>query len=619
MRNFYFPRFFFLTLALFCIQNLSSTNRDTQAVDFESYSLEELNYDLCGLYNAKKLDAFDVTRNVENFRELSPSVYKGLLVRYICNPLPSIREFTDADFQLQASSFLKNNSSALPNCTNENNKDKCFGQGIIFNGYFLGEWQNNKPHGQGIQLITKVLPFGFSPCLDGIYEGGFKSGRFHGQGRYQTCHESFEGNWRKGQMHGFIDWEWPDNYRFGIELERHSSGFLRLKDVVPFSAADAGGLKKGDFVSLIELEEESIETKESGVLSILNKLRDLPIDQIVTFHIYDMEVQNFVPVTISKSMMDSKTSGTLLCLDIAEGECYQKAQYQNLYVNRFGKQSRGSYLMGLKHSYALQDVHITYQDDGSFLWNRYCKNKSLPMNFMSMEKEFIKAVKEVSPGVFFFNDDQQAPCKKIFKGSKPELIFIDLLLENDSAIDAIEKSFLDDENNSMNRFDIIDYLNDALSLQKLGKDMPSDHPTYQFCSVAVIASVFCFEWVTDINERYQNYISKSLSLTPSTFLSDRRKEMQLLRAKENYIYIRHCVQSGIEKNSSAMNIVACMQDQITDTSRFWNCVYHGDDFATCDRNGYQSRGDKKLLADYKKLHADHLNAVDFKEWLFGDL
>ena len=111
MRNFYFPRFFFLTLALFCIQNLSSTNRDTQAVDFESYSLEELNYDLCGLYNAKKLDAFDVTRNVENFRELSPSVYKGLLVRYICNPLPSIREFTDADFQLQASSFLKNNST----------------------------------------------------------------------------------------------------------------------------------------------------------------------------------------------------------------------------------------------------------------------------------------------------------------------------------------------------------------------------------------------------------------------------------------------------------------------------------------------------------------------------
>ena len=62
-----------------------------------------------------------------------------------------------------------------------------------------------------------------------------------------------------------------------------------------------------------------------------------------------------------------------------------------------------------------------------------------------------------------------------------------------------------------------------------------------------------------------------------------------------------------------------MQDQITDTSRFWNCVYHGDDFATCDRNGYQSRGDKKLLADYKKLHADHLNAVDFKEWIFGDL
>ena len=56
------------------------------------------------------------------------------------------------------------------------------------------------------------------------------------------------------------------------------------------------------------------------------------------------------------------------------------------------------------------------------------------------EKEFLQAVKEVSPGVFFFNDDQQAPCKKIFKRSKPELIFIDLLLENDNAIDAIEKS-----------------------------------------------------------------------------------------------------------------------------------------------------------------------------------
>lgn len=100
MRNFYFPRIFFLTFALFCMQNLSSANRDTQAVDFESYSLEELNYDLCGLHNAKKLDAFDVTRNDENIRALTPSVFKGLLVRYICNPLPSLREFTDAvDFK----------------------------------------------------------------------------------------------------------------------------------------------------------------------------------------------------------------------------------------------------------------------------------------------------------------------------------------------------------------------------------------------------------------------------------------------------------------------------------------------------------------------------------------
>ena len=616
-----------LFIFIFLNQNIYSANQDIQSVDIDLYSLEELNYDMCALSKSGNIpDAGPKNlleqkylryKNSGNI-ELNSSHYKKYLMGKICNPLSSIRNSTNTDFKIKATSFLKNVTNDLPNCTNPRNKDKCFGQGIVFNGYYIGEWLDNQPHGKGIQLITKVLPFGFTPCMDGIYEGSFQAGRFHGRGSYETCYESFSGNWRKGQMHGFIDWEWPPEHRFGIELERHSSGYLKLKNVIPFSAADIGGLKKGDIIFGIEFEDESIETNAAGQLSILNRLRDLSLDQKVIFYIPDQQAQNLIPVSISKGMSDSKKSGILLCLERSQGKCYENSQHQNLYVDRQGKKTRGSYLMGLKHSYELQDIHITYLEDGSMLWNRYCKNRPPPMSYLSTQKDFLRAIKEVAPGVFFFNDDNQAPCKKIFKRSTPSLLFIDLLLENELAIKAIETALSEDVNNPMNRFDIFDYLNDALFLQNSGKEIPKNHPTYEFCSVPAIASVFCFEWVDESAKKYKRYIPKSLSLIPGTFLSNRRKEMQLMRAEENYIYLRHGIEKGIEKNWIYASTNNYIQKKIIDSSRFWECVYKGGDFATCDRGGYQTRGDKKFLDDYKKLHGDHLKTVNFEEWIFGD-
>ena len=623
--NFMFQPFLFklsLFILIFFVQNIFSDNHDIQSLDIDLYSLEELNYDLCALNRAKKIDgpADPSPSGITDLsnREVIPSNYKKELISLICNPLSSTKQSTSIDLKQKAASFLKNNTSDLPNCINPRNQDKCFGQGVVFNGYYLGEWLDNKPHGKGIQLISKVLPFGFTSCMDGVYEGSFQHGRFHGQGSYETCYESYSGNWRNGQMHGFIDWEWPVEYRFGIDFERHSSGYLKLKNVIPFGAADLGGLKKGDIIFGIEFEDQSIETDAAGILSIVNKLKDLPIDQKVSFWIPDAQAQNLLPITISKSMSDPKKSGILLCLETLQEKCYQNSRYQNLYVDQGGTKTRGSYLMGLKHSYELQDIHLTYLDDGSMRWNRYCKNMTPPMNFMSTQREFLRAIKEVTPGVFFFNDDNQSPCKKIFKKSKPQLIFIDLLLENELAINAIEKALSEDADNPLNRFDILDYLNDALSLQNSGKVIPKNHPTQKFCSVPAIASVFCFEWVVDSNNKYQRYILKSLSLIPGTFLSDRRKEMQLMRAEENYIYLRHGLQFGSKNNLMWRNTLHRISDDIINSSRFWDCVYQGDDFATCDRGGYQVRGDKKFLDDYKKLHADHLKTVNFEEWIFGD-
>ena len=86
--------------------------------------------------------------------------------------------------------------SQLPNCDKKDSKNLCFGVGVVWNGFYLGEWSNGKPNGQGIQLLTRGVPFGFDKKVwNSIYRGAFKDGMFHGEGKFFNLKQSFEGNW----------------------------------------------------------------------------------------------------------------------------------------------------------------------------------------------------------------------------------------------------------------------------------------------------------------------------------------------------------------------------------------------------------------------------------------
>ena len=65
---------------------------------------------------------------------------------------------------------------ALPSCPPDKNQiyDNCFGTETFDNGNYVGEWKDNKMHGQGTYTYTNGEK----------YVGEFKDYKIHGQGTY---------------------------------------------------------------------------------------------------------------------------------------------------------------------------------------------------------------------------------------------------------------------------------------------------------------------------------------------------------------------------------------------------------------------------------------------------
>ena len=88
---------------------------------------------------------------------------------------------------------------ALPSCPSDKNQiyDNCFGTETFYNGNYVGEWKDNKRHGQGTYTYangdkyvgkwednTKHGQGTFTSASGTKYVGEYKDGNYHGQGTY---------------------------------------------------------------------------------------------------------------------------------------------------------------------------------------------------------------------------------------------------------------------------------------------------------------------------------------------------------------------------------------------------------------------------------------------------
>ena len=91
---------------------------------------------------------------------------------------------------------------ALPACPSSGYFHNCYGTYVWDNGQkYVGEWQNNKHHGQG--TVTFVS--------GNKYVGDFKDGKRHGQGTYTYASgNKYVGDFKDNKRHGQGTYTWAD-------------------------------------------------------------------------------------------------------------------------------------------------------------------------------------------------------------------------------------------------------------------------------------------------------------------------------------------------------------------------------------------------------------------------
>ncbi len=581
-----------------------------QSVNLDLYSAEEL-YPLC---KAKK---FSSLISVQLSWALTPENFQQTLVHMMCNRAEVNRGGDQEDFklkfELQAQKFIKNTSSKLPICTDKEFRNNCLGQGLVFNGFYVGEWLNNIPHGQGVQFLTKNLPYGFMDTFSGIYEGSFAEGQFNGIGYYQssTKEESFEGNWLNGQMHGFINWVWPKEYKFGIRFSRDTSNYLKIDSIEPFSAAEAAGLKTGDLIQSLQSGTETLDTSKNGIATIGRFFDNLPIDQEVLFSFLSNTDQIPKTLPISKLLSDSEKKGIIFCLDTPQGECYQDAQYKNEFIRK-GLITRSSYMMGLQHAYQRHDLWVAYNIDGSKTVNKLCRGRGSGMGIYSLDKELLEKYQIIGGSLLYIRDDIHDACPNSFPTRPSYMHYPEVLVADTRTIEDLAIYFTETADSDpwlKNTYDITDWLYDAINLRDGGNKIPNNHPIHELCTQAVIDSLYC----DNGKKKYEYYLLERISRTPGTKAFDNRKKNQLLRAKENFAVLAAC------KNKSPVmgsQLHSCMQGPITRGIQNWECFYRTGTVQKCDFGTGIYRNIKPV---FRAENKDMLDAIDYDDWIFGDL
>ena len=679
---------FLIFVSLFIVAQEEQKKPDW--LNTSSFSFEELNYSTCKItaYESQNYELLNKEKvSFENL-PLEPGVMGTRLKKLMCDTAemrcrsgrpPSLgcqdytREMVDGewvytlntnhkelDFDNEVIKFLEEYQSQLPSCTADKKFDNCFGQGIVWNGLYVGEWENNKPNGKGIQLITRDVPFNFNnEVWNSIYKGSFKDGMFHGAGKFFNLEESFDGEWFMGEMHGHIEWEWPVIYRFGFSFERNDKGII-VTNVDPYSPAEDAGLKVGIVIESIKTADNEIITSETGLVSIANLLSELDRDELITLAILDptAEIKNEVysfcndnnadrnscfnkveqacqnlidkeavktrsecyeafqtlemikpsyTLSFSKSQTNLKDQSTFFCMDNRNEKCYEESKLKNTLIKK-GKLSKGSFFMGTKHAYTNDDLYVYIESDGSMRWDKLCHDKAPPYSVLTKDKEILKRIKFVTPSVFIYENEYNSPCADRL-GSDPEIFYFPhVLKESPQDLDLIA------ETTGLFKIDILDYLdNFIIKLDEANLPFNIQSTIHEWCNIAVIRSKYC-------NANYENtiasYMQRKTLDNPKTLGHQRKKDLQLLRAEANYLTLAYCKAKNPISIWNYENLFfECLADILSWEVSFWDCIYSGKEMSRCNQGINRIHLREKFKAD----NPDLLKDVDLSEWVFGDL
>ncbi len=102
--------------------------------------------------------------------------------------------------------FFSISVHALPNCPSDTSVrwDDCFGTYTENIGTYVGEWKDDKYHGQGTYTVAN----------GDKYVGEFKDGKYHGQGTYTFSDgTTYVGEYKDNKYHGQGTYTYPDGER----------------------------------------------------------------------------------------------------------------------------------------------------------------------------------------------------------------------------------------------------------------------------------------------------------------------------------------------------------------------------------------------------------------------
>ena len=156
---------------------------------------------------------------------------------------------------------------ALPSCPPDKNQiyDNCFGTETFDNGNYVGEWKDNKMHGQGTYTYTN----------GDKYVGKYKNDKRQGRGTYTyTNGDKFVGKYKDDKRHGRGIFTTANGYKYVGEFKdnkRHGQGTYTFPDGVKKSGYWKNDKFLPDICKGMGLSEDTSEF-EQCVLKLIDKI-----------------------------------------------------------------------------------------------------------------------------------------------------------------------------------------------------------------------------------------------------------------------------------------------------------------------------------------------------------
>lgn len=631
----------FLILLIFITVNVVAQEEFMKPawLDTDGFTLEELNYSTCKIVNhrqeAQPLKSLD----------LKPAVMGEILKDGMCDrsfarctagsPLSRLcgdfemnrrggknewelkpkerrRTLEELDFDDEVMEFLAEYQSKLVSCESDARRDNCFGQGVVWNGLYVGDWKNNKPNGKGIQLITREVPMGFERNVwNSIYKGSFKDGMFHGEGRFFNVVDSYEGNWFRGEMHGHIEWESPIEYRFGFGFDRGQVG-ITVTEVALFSPAEEAGLKVNDTIVSIETPDQEVVTSEVGLRTIYKILGEIDPTEPITIKKIDSSNNQNSTLTFSKSETNLEDQATFFCMTTQDPKCYEKSKFKNTLI-KDGSVYRGSFFMGTKHAYTNNDVTIRMAKDGTLKWSLFCHDQGRPNLVLSKDKNVYERIKFITPSVWIFESEYASPCeiRGTRKSNTNTFYFPHVLTESARDVDRIVES------TGLLKIDVLDYLAEFIEQLDAGyfPHRIQLNIVHSWCEIPVIASKYCNRKAED-PEGIARYLQRKAFENPNRLGQIRKNELELLRAEENFITLARCKSEYPDSYADYQGFRTCVDEVLLYENAFWECVV-GYGMSEC--SSMRRGATPEVFEKYKLINPEVLKGIDLNEWKFGEL